>query len=39
MCLAYEVASEIKKPYPKSWDKNQKIKSEWFKKIRRKTQG
>jgi len=35
-CLPYEVAREIKEPYPKSWDKNQKIKSEWLEKFEEK---
>jgi len=32
-CPAYEVAHEIRETYSKSWDKNQKIKSEWLRKF------
>jgi len=31
--LAYEVVREIKESHPKSWNKNQKIKSEWLRKF------
>ncbi|XP_077261698.1 uncharacterized protein LOC143897176 [Temnothorax americanus] len=31
--LAYRVAREKKRPYPKSWNKNQQTNSEWLKKF------
>jgi len=31
--LAYKVAREKRKTYPKSWNKNQQVKSEWLKKF------
>lgn len=32
--LAYQVVCKKKKPYPKSWNKNQQTKSEWLEKFK-----